>query len=250
MVNIIPFSWRSICQITVKASLFSLLMLPSLLGGCAVVDDRVSFDLSRPPTVYRDQWARREAPVVSVQPSEAADAPLSAVFLPFRVTQKISDPEMVGYSQARTVWQTWLSRRLFTAMEFDVSAGPFRRDRAVALARSKGADLAIGGFVTYYFAGGSDTDSQVALQVEIYDASSGQMVWCFSQSALMPARQVNDYLIFATETRGPSDPMYALAKAMAEDMADILARWTPTVSGPRFDDPEKTDQGRTGHPAF
>lgn len=218
-----------------KALLFFALLLPGFVSGCGVVTDRVNFDMSGPPTLYRDQWARREAPVVYVQPAEVTDTPLTAVFMPFRVTQKISDPEMVGYSQARVVWQTWLNKRLFSVMEFDADNGPFRRDRAVALARAKGADLAIGGFVTYYYAGASDADSQVALQVEIYDAASGQLIWSMAQSALMPARQVNDYIVFATETRGPSDPMYALAKAMAEDMGDILARWTPTVGGPRFD---------------
>jgi len=232
-----------------KAILFFALLLPGLVSGCTYLDDKVNFDLASQPTVYQNQWARRDAPVVHVQPAEATDTPLTALFMPFRVTQKISDPEMVGYSQARVVWQTWLNKRLFSVMEFAADSGPFRRDRAVALARAKGADLAIGGFVTYYYPGGSEADSQVALQVEIYDAASGQMIWSMGQSAFMPARQVNDYILFATETRGPSDPMYALAKAIAEDMGEILGRWTPTVGGPRYEDGD--GQGaRPVHPSF
>lgn len=221
-----------------KAILSLALLLPAFVSGCAFLGDQVNFDLASKPTVYQDQWARRSAPVVHVQPAEAPDAPLAALFMPFRVTQKITDPDMVGYSQARVVWQTWLNKRLFSVMEFEADSGPFRRDRAVALARARGADLAIGGFVTYYFAGGPDTDSQVSLQMEIYDAASGQMIWSMTQSALMPARQVNDYIVFATETRGPSDPMYALAKAIAEDMGEIIGRWTPAVAGPRYEDKE------------
>ena len=75
----------------------------------------------------------------------------------------------------------------------------------------------------------------MAVQVEIYDTASGQLIWSMAQSALMPAREVNDYIVFATETRLPSDPMYALAKTMAEDMATVIARWIQPVDGPRFD---------------
>ena len=225
------------------------LILPAFVSGCSTIDDRVRFDMSGPPTVFRDQWARRQAPVVAVQPAEEADTQLTALFMPFRVTQKITEPELIGYTQARIVWQTWLNQRLFSIMEFEANQGPYRRDRAIALARAKGADLAIGGFVTYYYAGGPDADSQVALQVEIHDAASGQLVWSMAQSALMPAREVNDYIVFATETRGPSDPMYALTKAMAEDMGTILGRWVQPVDGPRFDR-EDGPAPKPAHPSF
>lgn len=191
------------------------------------VEENVAFDFSGPVTIFQNQWARRDPPLVYVHPAEKTDTQLTALFMPFRVTQPITQPEIIGYSQARTVWQTWLSRRLFSIMEFDGDHGPFRRDIAISLARARGADLAIGGFVTYYYAGGSEFDSQIALQIEIYDAASGQLVWSMAQSALMPARKINDYILFATQTRLPSDPMYALAKTIAEDTARILANWTP-----------------------
>lgn len=214
-------------RFAIKRLLLALaLLLPSLVSGCATINDDVSFDFSGGATIYRDQWARREAPLVYVHPAEKSDVELTAVFMPFRVTQPITDPEIIGYSQARTVWQTWLSKRLFSIMEFDGDHGPFRRDIAVNLARQKGADLAIGGFVTYYYAGGSDADSQVALQIEIYDAASGQLIFSMAQAALMPARTVNDYIVFATQTRGPSDPMYALAKTIAEDTSEVVAQWS------------------------
>lgn len=210
--------------------LFLSLVLPAVLAGCASTrpfQEDISFDMSGPLTIYQNQWARRDPPLIYVHPAEASDTRLTAVFMPFRVTQQITQPDMIGYSQARVVWQTWLSKRLFSIMEFDGDHGPFRRDIAVSLARAKGADLAIGGFVTYYYAGGSETDSQVALQIEIYDAASGQLIWSMAQSALMPERKFNDYILFATQTRLPSDPMYALAQAIAEDTANVLARWTP-----------------------
>ncbi len=206
-------------------------LIALLLPGCSTMqaaEEQVNFELGAQPVLYRDQWARRNPPQVHVRPKDMAGSEPTALFVPFRVTQPMSDPEMVGYSQARTVWQTWLSMQLFPAMEFDAAAGPFRRDKALALARAKGADIMIGGFVTYYYAGGSTSDSQVAIQVEIYDTASGQMIWSMAQSALMPAGLTNDYLLFAVKTRLPSDPMYVLAKTMAQDMGLIIRDWLIT----------------------
>lgn len=213
------------------------LAFPFFLSGCGVytaAQSNVSFDLTGPPVIFQDQWARRQAPFVYVQPAENSDIAFTALFMPFRVTQPISNPDIIGYSQARTVWQTWLSMGLFSIMEFDGDHGPYRRDTALRLARGKGADLVIGGFVTYYYAGGSESDSQVALQIEIYDTASGQLVWGMAQSALMPARVLNDYILFATQTRLPSDPMFALAKTIAEDTGRIIK-----ARGPEAEDATK-----------
>lgn len=204
---------------------FAPLLLALLLSGCSTmkaVEEQTYFELGSQPIVYRDQWARRDPPQVYVQPKEAVGATPSALFVPFRVTQPITNPEIVGYSQARIVWQTWLAMQIFPAMEFASDLGPYRRDRALALARSKGADVVVGGFVTYFYAGGSTSSSQVALQVEIHDVHSGELIWSMAQSALMPAGLTNDFLLFATKTRLPSDPMYVLTKTIAEDMGVVI----------------------------
>ncbi len=209
--------------------------LAAFLPGCSTmraVEEQVNFELGSQTVFYRDQWSRRNPPQVHVRPREMAGAEPTALFVPFRVTQPIGDPEIVGHTQARVVWQTWLSMGLFPVLEFDAAAGPFRRDKALALAREKGADLLIGGFVTYYYAGGSVSDSQVAIQLEIYDTASGQLVWSMAQSALMPAGLTNDYLLFAVKTRLPSDPMYVLAKTMAQDMGLIIRNWMVPPDAP------------------
>lgn len=225
---------RCYTRAVILLSTLVLLALSGFMTGCSTMqagEEHINIDLGSQPTVYRDQWARRNPPQVYVRPQEMSGANPTALFVPFRVTQPISNPEMVGYSQARIFWQTWLSMQLFPAMEFDAAAGPFRRDKALALARGKGADLLIGGFVTYYYPGGTSGDSQVAVQLEIYDTASGQLVWSMAQSALMPAATTNDYLILAVKTRLPTDPMYALAKTMAQDMG-LIIRSTMSPSGP------------------
>ena len=201
------------------------LLFAVLLSGCSTmraIDEQASLELGSQAILFRDQWARRDPPQVYVRPKDAVGAAPTVLFVPFRVTQPITNPEMIGYSQARVVWQTWLAMQLFPAMEFASDLSPYRRDRALALARSKGADIVVGGFVTYFFAGGSTSNSQIALQVEIHDVHSGELIWSMAQSALMPAASTKDFLLFATKTRLPSDPMYALAKTMAEDMGLVI----------------------------
>ena len=204
--------------------LFVLLLLFASTG-CSTVGNHVSFEIGSQPIVYVDQWTRRDPPTVYVYPKDAAGMEPSVYFVPFRVTQKITNPEIIGYTEARTMYHTWLSMEIFPIMEFAPEQGPYRRDRALAMARAKGADLLVGGFVTYYLAGGSTSESQVALQVEIYDAASGELICSMAQSALMPARETKDYLLFATKTRLPGDPMYAMTKTMAHDMGALLKNW-------------------------
>ncbi len=225
------------------------LFFPLLLSSCATLDtagDHTRFELAGDRTVYRDQWTRRDPPLVYVRPKDAAGADLSALFVPFRVTQPITNPEIVGYSEARTVWQTWLSMELFPAMEFSSDLGPYRRDRALAMARSKGADIVVGGFVTYYFAGGTAGNSQVALQVEIHDARSGELIWSMAQSALMPASETNDFLLFATKTRLPSDPIYVLTKVIAQDMGAVIRASLNPASVTRSTGLKKFDEDVAG----
>ena len=222
-----------------------LVLLCLALSGCATMnalDERVSVSLGEPITIHREQWVRRSQPVVHVHPNERASASPTVLFVPFRVTQPITQPDMVGYAEARIVWQTWLSMQLFPAMEFAGDHGPYRRDTAMALARGKGADVLIGGFVTYYYSGGSAGDSRLALQVELYDVSSGQLIWSMAHGGAMPAAMMNDYVVFATKTRLPADPMYAITQALAQDMGAALRKWLPGQAEPEDSPLQRMDK--------
>ncbi|MDR0828224.1 MAG: hypothetical protein LBN33_10225 [Desulfovibrio sp.] len=209
----------------------ALFVLALLLGACSTtrgIDEQIRFDPADKTIIYRDQWVQRTPPEVHVRPVSAAPDGLRALFLPFRVSQQISNPNAVGYGVARTVWQTWLSMQIFPSLEFSGDDTPYRRDRAVELGRQRGADMVVGGFVTYLYAGGTAGASQLALQVEAHDVRSGQMIWSMSQSGIIPASQTNDYFLFATKTRLPSDPLHAIAQVIAGDMGKEIQDW---VSG-------------------
>lgn len=210
------------------ALLFLLLPVFLLLSACGTVrgiDEQIHFNPSDKTIIYRDAWVQRNPPEVHVQPQSVAPSDLKVLFIPFRVTQKMDNPTILGYSTARTFWQTWLTMRVFPTLEFSGDDTPYRRDRAVALGRARGADMVIGGFVTYVYAGGTAGDSQVALQVEAHDTHSGQLVWSMSQSGLMPASRTTDYFLVSTKTRMPSDPLHAIIQAIASDMGEQVQNW-------------------------
>ena len=190
------------------------------------VEENVRFDPAVKTTIYRDSWVQRNPPEVHVQPASMAPAELKVVFIPFRVTQPMDNPTILGYSTARTVWQTWLTMQLFPQMEFTGDDTPYRRDRAVAIGRNRGADMVIGGFVTYVYAGGTAGDSQLALQIEAHDTRSGQLVWSMAQGGRIPGPQTNDYFLFNTQNRLPSDPIHAICQALASDMGKQIQNWT------------------------
>ena len=210
---------------------FYLLLVCTVLSGCATisgVEDRTDIDLGS-ATIYRDQWVRLSPLDVHVEPAELAQYAPKVLFIPFRVTQEMENANSAGYAAARGVWQTWLSMRLFPSMEFTGDQIPYRRDRAVQLGVARGADMVVGGFVTYLYAGGTAGDTQIAMQVEALDTRTGQVVWSMAQSGLMPASSKKDYAIFSVRDRLPSDPLYACTKAIAIDMGKKVQNW---MAGP------------------
>ena len=85
--------------------------------------------------------------------------------------------------------------------------------------------MVIGGFVTRVYAGGTAGDSDLAIQLEAHDTRTGQLVWSMAQSGMIPASRTSDYFIFATTSRLPSDPLYAITQAIASDMGVQVQNW-------------------------
>jgi hypothetical protein len=86
--------------------------------------------------------------------------------------------------------------------------------------------------------GGGIATSTLALQLEAYDVSSGAMVWSMAQAGAIAKPQSHDYVIFATQSKVSSDPIYALTTTLAKDMGKIMLDWSK--EGDKKEEAEKT----------
>jgi hypothetical protein len=208
----------------------------ALLWGCArdPRDTRSRFslagDFGAPFQVQVDNFVRRQEPMVQVHPMQDASHRPTALFVPLRTLQQISDPVSFSDMVSRQFWQSWLEQGAFATLEYWPDGGPFDQRRSLEAARRKGAELLVGGYVRQYIDGGSGGDSSMSLSIEIYDVGSGTMIWSLAQAGMMEGRQVHDFHLFTLRERNPVDPTGLIIRTLARDMGELVAAWVdPTV---------------------
>lgn len=224
--------------------LYSLLCIALLLAGCmgpnnikrtarGILPSEVTPRFSSQSDIYWDQWVRKGEPYITMQPEGPPLVKPTAVFMPFRPL--VDFPEAAGISQqvSRQLWQTWLKEGVFPVLEFADYTHYYTQQRAVQLARQRGADLAIGGYVTRYLDGGTVGDTQVAVQIEILDAATGQLIWAMADAGLMQHDLTRDFIFFAAKTRFPGDPTWAILQAIGNDTALPLKAWQAELNDPK-----------------
>jgi hypothetical protein len=228
---------------TMPARLAFALLLP-FFGGCASIDTStdVNITLGGERVIYWDEWVRKAQPQVFVSPDRGAENPPTALFMPLRLTQKMEYANTVSYNLSRIVWQTWLQLGALPVLEFAEGAPPYRPDLALAYARQRKADLVIGGTINYFNDGGTISDSAVSLSLEIYDVKTGDLFWSFGQAALMQAGKTGDYLLFATRSRLPTDPVAACLTAAAGDLARMVRAWAYNVPPAKLESQQQEKQ--------
>lgn len=202
-----------------------LLLLPLILSCTGPGGAGVNFDLAGQPTLYLNDWVRRGVPQVSVRPATTPNRPLTALFVPFRVTQQMEKPRVTGLEVSRQIWQTWLSEKVFPVIEFAENATPYRRDLALQMASLRGAQVLVGGYVTHYVNGGTSGDSRISVSMEIWDVQSGQLIWAMGHAGAMEKQFASDFILFSTRARMPSDPMWAIIQTVSRDLAREVGLW-------------------------
>lgn len=207
------------------------------LAGCGgpvgqTLSDRVNLDLASQPTIQLDNWVRLSPVQVYVHPDVSPETAPKALFVPFRMTQRMEEASAVGVNVSRLIWQTWLQYQVLGTIEFSTTGTPYRPDLALALGRQRGADLVVGGYITHFLDGGTVGDTVVSIAVEAYDVRSGNLLWSMAQGGTMPRSRVNDYLILATKSRMPTDPAAAVISAIAKDMGLKVRTWADPQAQP------------------
>lgn len=200
-----------------------LLALVLLTAGCSGVAFQPR--IAEKSVLVVTQMVRTSPLVVMVQPKRSSMREYSALFIPFRIEQEISDARHHGRELMRILWTDWTSKSLFPTMVYDDTAFYRSPEEALRIARQKGADLAVTGVVTYLLHGGTQGDTAASVRVEIYDTATGYLVWSMEQAGRMEANTVEDYILFARKTRLPMDPMYAVLTTLFDNMAQPVLKW-------------------------
>ncbi len=162
---------------------------------------------------------------VYVKPNISPAEPLRGLFVPLRVTQNISHHISIAKSISRQLWQVWLAQQSFAALEYDERAVPHRVEDALALARAKGANVLVGGYITHYLDGGTVGDSQVSIQMEVYEVATGTLLWSMGQGGSIDKQQAQDYFLLGVQARMPADPASLTARSLAYDMGKEILIW-------------------------
>ncbi len=162
---------------------------------------------------------------VYVQPNIAPAEELRGLFVPLRVTQNISQHLSISRALSRQLWQVWLAQRGFAALEYDDRLVPHRVEDALALARARGANILVGGYITHYLDGGTVGDSQVSIQMELYEVATGTLLWSMGQGGSIDKQQAIDYYLVGVQARMPADPVGLTARSLGYDMGAKVARW-------------------------
>ncbi len=210
----------------------SLLLGLLLLAGCAVEPK-----LADKHTVYIDNYTRRDNPEVYVEPMRSPPAPVSALVVPFQVTQDIAGSQELGEQLTRIVWQTWTRDRVFPKLLYEANLRNGTTPQAVALARKLGLDVVVVGKFTYVMSGGTRGDSGVSFTCDVIDVRNGERLWSMAHTGTMETGLNEDYIIFARKNRMPTDPLAAITATLAMDMGGPITTWNygfvpPKPAGP------------------
>ena len=241
------------------ARTFALPLLVLVLGlvasGCAKSPDdsrsavTLTGDLSTPIQIQTDNFVRRQPPVAYVSPTAPLGHKPTALFVPLRMVQQTTNAVTFSDLLSRQIWQVWLSLGAFQTLEYAPWAGPFERERALAIARQQGAELLVGGYINHFMDGGSGGESSVSLSMEVYDVKTGTLLWSLAEGGSMEARKVHDFYLFSITERNPADPSGLITRSLAWDMGRLILGWVDPTAVQLQGEPSLWDR-ITGNQAF
>jgi hypothetical protein len=197
------------------------------LAGCAVEPK-----MSDKHTLYIDSWAKRNNPDVYVEPLKSPPVPVSALIVPFQVTQDLAGSMELGEQLTRVVWQTWTRDRVFPKLIYEANLRNGTTPQAVALARKMGLDVVVVGKFTYVMSGGTRGDTGVSFTFDVIDVRNGERLWSMGHAGTMETGLTEDYIIFVRKNRMPLDPLAAVTATLAMDMGGPMTKWNYGYKAP------------------
>ncbi len=211
-----------------KPLLYVCFLVMSLcLAGCAANNATVSMhgEMATPYHITKDAQVDVSPIRVYVQPNISPKDTLRGLFVPLRVTQDIAGPKNISHNVSRQIWQVWLAQRSFEALEYNDSAVPFQVSDALALAKRRGANVLVGGYITHFMDGGGVGTSAISMQIEMYEVETGAMLWSMAQAGSIDKDQAADLFLVGIQERMPADPMGLTARSVGYDLGMKIKEW-------------------------
>ncbi len=198
------------------------------LGACAYVDP----SLTQQTKIYTDAPLHKSRVYMSAQPRSRQLQPLTAVFLPFYMLEGTEDYKQLGDQLGGIFYENWRGKQMFPIFEFATGRTFHGRAKALSFARSRGADLVVVGFITHMLNGSTLGDTEISIQVKIYETHNGALLFDMAQSGRIEFRGSRDWFVASHEQRMPSSPIFMLIRSMADDMAIPVQSWLPRPGAP------------------
>lgn len=199
---------------------FLFCLLTVMLAGCAGNIDGKLYEAH-----YQDDaQVELSAVVQAVRPVSMPDGALKALILPFSLRQDIAARASVGREMTDIFRLAWLEKGVFDVLEYDSDETWPGLAKALAQGRAKGANLLVSGNVSQFFESGPSGRTAISVTVEIHWVPDGTLLWSAAQAAAMEGGLDKDFVIVRTSKRLPSDPTYAVMRALSVSLADAFGQ--------------------------
>lgn len=215
------------------ALLLALCGICALLAGCAesTMTLGMAGETATPYHFRYNAGVHTRGPYIHVRPNASPNFPPTALLMPLRVLQDMREPRALAIGVTRQIWNVWLEQSNFSALEFNETVIPHTVQDAMGIARRRGAQLLIGGYIEHIIDGSVNGQSSLSLRVDVFEVASGAQLWSISQSASIEKGMPTDLFLLGVEARMPGDPMSQLIKAVAYDLGAVFGMWISPTSG-------------------
>lgn len=187
---------------------------------------RSEFDLEQGMRVYKEAGIYTGEIMTRIHPTANLEEKPTALFVPLGLVQNNRDHEAISRGVSRLIYESFLQEETFAALEYNDAVIPYRTEDMLPLAREKGAEYLIGGLINQYYDGTNTGDSRFAMQLFVYQADSGDLMWSVNHSGVLPYKPVADYGLFKVKSRMPVNSMTTLISAVGDELARLLHYWT------------------------
>jgi OOP family OmpA-OmpF porin len=208
----------------------AMLLLTGLLGACNYVRPAVT----QQSEIVTDAMVDRSNLRIYVRPADKLHAPIKALMYPMWIRESLPARIEMGRNMARIFFDAWTERPVFPALMLAENQTYRGKNSALANARQRGADMLVLLTVPYLYAGGTVDDSAITIRCDIYNVEDGLLLHSMEQSGRLAFQRNKDWILWVTTTRLPDSPLYAITRAIAEDMAVPLRSWLPPVDARRL----------------